>query len=164
MSRIYELQDAKNKLQNSVDYYAVRIAAWQSVKRLTKKDGGNFAILSKNFDGARFVSCYGSPYLRVSFKDERGAYNYDDICLNENVYLHFPAADDPDKVAARIDYTISKYQENREKALKGLETIDGQIKSITPLLDSLKTAIKAAEAVGNNYILRDYIKTYLGII
>lgn len=48
------LEAVKENLKKRIDNYTARIEMWEGVKRVYKKDGTPFKVLSKNFTGARF--------------------------------------------------------------------------------------------------------------
>lgn len=163
--RIYTKQDATEKMKNSVNYYAVRIAAWKNVQRVTKKDGGNFAVLSKNFVNAQFLTEYHINKIQVHFMDENGRYCSDYISLDGNAYTKEPAATTPELVQDRINKIINNYIEWMEKDQKGLDQIENQIDQITPELEKIKNIIdKAKEETNTHYTLQNYIKNYLHIL
>ena len=51
----YKLNDIIEKLNKSKNDYILKIELWKKVERVTKKDGTEFAVLSKNFKNARIV-------------------------------------------------------------------------------------------------------------
>lgn len=53
-------EEITQKLERILNDYKAELKGWQNVKRLTKKDGTDFAIKSKNFGGASYMS---STYL-----------------------------------------------------------------------------------------------------
>lgn len=59
MERINSIQEAKKKMETSVNYYKCRIEAWEAVQRQCKKNGEPFAVLSKNFSNCDFSDEYG---------------------------------------------------------------------------------------------------------
>jgi len=64
------LEQIKKELQNSIEECNAKIAAWENVKRVTKKDGSDFSTLSKNFENAKIVtadySIRNEKQIRVS--------------------------------------------------------------------------------------------------
>lgn len=49
MARVYSKNDIRKKIENSIDEIRGRMEAWENVKRVYKKDGKPFKVLSKNF-------------------------------------------------------------------------------------------------------------------
>lgn len=162
MERIYTIEDAKAKMQKSVEYYACRIEAWQKVERLYKKDGSNFSVLSKNFSNCSFTEEYGTKKLIVNFRDETGAYSRDDIYLSKNSYQE--AKDTPEAIEESIKGVIANYEAWKEKDEKGLADIERQLEAINPALESLKQAIAEAKETNTHYTMQAYIKEYLRIL
>lgn len=164
MERIYNKEDAKKRMQRSVNFYQIRIEAWENVERVTKKDGSDFAILSKNFKNCEFLTEYGSNKIRVHFHTNENGYEHDDIYLDGDGYGR-QAATTPEAVQDRITKILENYKTWLAKDQKGLETIEQQIDDITPELETLKTFLKAAENETNtHYTLKSYIKNFLGIL
>lgn len=164
METIRTIPEAKAKMEKSCKYYAVRLAAWENVKRLYKKNGEPFATLSKNFSGAKFIEKYGNRYIEVHFKDESGAYNYDNITLMRNAYKGLEEATTPDEVESRINAQIETYRNWLEIDKNGAKEIENQINNITPELEKIKEALKAAEETNTHYTIQAYVKSYLKIV
>lgn len=66
-------EDIINKINSNIIDTKSRIETWRKVKRLTKKDGSDFAIKSKNIDGAKFgfysyVEDSTHPYLTIYYR------------------------------------------------------------------------------------------------
>ena len=160
MEKIYTIEDAKKKTQKSVNYYACRIEAWEKVTRNFKKDGGTFAILSKNFSNCDFRTEYGSPRIFVYFTNENGYRDSDYITL----YANGEETTTPEGVQAQMNGLVEKYRKWLEVDTIGLESIEDQIKAIMPQLDTLKEAITEAKTTNTHYTMQSFIKNYLGIL
>lgn len=165
MERIRTIEEAKKKMLRSVEYYKIRLEAWEKVTRNYKKDGAPFSVLSKNFNNCSFVNEYGTNKIKVNFWSESAGYESDTIYLDGNVYNGLEAATTPDAVQARINKAMENYKTWLEIDSRGAAEIENQIKEIQPLLDTLKEAIKRAEKETNtHYTIQGYIKSYLGIL
>lgn len=164
MEKIYTKQDAREKMEKSVKYYKVRIEAWENVKRIYKKNGEPFAILSKNFENARFTTWINSPVIEVTFTDETGRNTTEHITLTANVYKNEPEATTPEQVQNRINELIANYKKWLEIDTAGASQIEKQIDDIMPELDKLAEAIKQAKETNTHYTLQNYIKNYLHIL
>lgn len=162
MERIYTIEDAKAKMQKSVEYYACRIEAWKKVERLYKKDGKPFTVLSKNFSNLTFTSRFTSNYITVNFKDENGFYQTDEVLISATYKTE--AADTPEAIEKRINAVIENYEAWKEKDEKGLADIERQLEAIKPALEELKKAIEAAKETNTHYTMQAYIKEYLRIL
>lgn len=67
-------EEITQKLERILNDYKAKLKGWQNVKRLTKKDGSDFAVKSKNIDGAKFgqythIESELHPYLTITYKD-----------------------------------------------------------------------------------------------
>lgn len=170
MDRIYTVMQAVEEMRKSVEYYNIRIEAWKKVKRLYKKDGNAFQVLTKNFENCRFNWQYGSFYISVTFWGKSHGWETDEInlsCAAENPYTHKNGEKEeitPDFVEKCINGLIAKYTANMEKDAAGAEMIERQIAEITPELDKIRGAIEAAKEVNSHYVLQAYIKEYLRIL
>lgn len=80
------INEIENKYRDNVKTYQNAIKAWQNVKRVTKKDGGNFANFGKNFVNAEIKQDYYwcRPSLKVDYCQESGRWTYDTIEIEEN--------------------------------------------------------------------------------
>lgn len=163
MERIYTVQEAVQKMQKSVDFYRVRLEAWEKVKRVYKKGGGDFANLARNFEGAKFEPWLGDQVIKVYFRDECGRYESDYINLKGNAYKNEPDADTADAVADKIAEQIANYKRWLEIDAKGAEQIAGQIEEMAEALETLKNIIEKGRKTNTHYTLRDYIKGNLDI-
>lgn len=157
MERITNIMDAKKKMQASVEYYQTRIEAWEKVKRVYKKDGGNFASLARNFENAKIIDEY--PFgkrIFVYFQSKKSGYENDYITIK---------GETPEGVQEQITALINNYKKWLEIDTRGLAEIETQINNIMPALDEIKKQIeKAKEETNTHYTLRSFIKSYLEII
>ena len=156
---------AIEKVKARIEYYKTRVQAWENVTRVYKKDGGKFAVLSKNFENVKFITEYGSNKIRVHFHTDRNGYEYDDIWLTANVYKGEEEATTPEQIEERIKNTIEQYNHWLTRSYKALETIENTLENITPLLDQINDTLKAAEnETDAQYIIQEYITDYCHII
>jgi hypothetical protein len=154
-------EDARARMQDGIDYYNERITAWGQVHRLRKKDGGDFAVLSKNFDNCRFYHEYGCNKLSVTFKSKKHGYETDYIYLDSGYYGD--RADTPDKIEEVIATTIARYTEWRDVDARGLAKIDEVLTGIDEKLAELRRTIEDGRKDGIHYAVQYYIKNKLGI-
>lgn len=109
-----DISEIKNRYYDSAKTYQNGIIAWQNVKRVTKKDGTNFANFSKNFVNAEIKQDYNwcRPSLKVSFCQGNGTWTYDTIEIEEN--------DTVDNVFEKINNRVKLFNgyivENERKA------------------------------------------------
>jgi prefoldin subunit 5 len=163
MERIRNVEDARERLTKRLDYYTSRLEAWEKVARVCKKDGKDFAILSKNFENCTFKTEYNSNYVVVYLHTNSEGYTRDEINISGNAY-GVEACDTADKIEKRIAERIALYKGYINSTKKGLETIGEQMEAIAPELETLKNAIAKAQETDCNYILGSYIKEYLSIL
>ena len=109
-----DISEIKNRYHDSAKTYQNGIIAWQNVRRVTKKDGTNFANFSKNFVNAEIKQDYNwcRPSLKVSFCQGNGTWTYDTIEIEEN--------DTVDNVFEKINNRVKLFNgyivENERKA------------------------------------------------
>ena len=79
------INQIEKKYRSGIDTYKNAIKAWTNVKRVSKKDGSDFANFGKNFTNATFKQEYpwAKPELKVDYKCGYG-YAYDSIEVEEN--------------------------------------------------------------------------------
>lgn len=158
MERIRTIEEAVAKMEKSVRYYQCRVDAWAAVKRVYKKDGGAFAVLSKNFTGCKFS---GDTKVVVYFRDENDRFCDDYI----NIFLWAEGrVMTPDEVQAEIEKTVANYTKWRDIDTNGAENIADDLRSMIPALDGLKALINDMKADNTHYTARAFIKEYLDIL
>ena len=102
--------DVVSRCRESVNYYADRIAAWENVKRITKKDGSDFQAFNRNFSGGAVEYYYYKNAFCVHFLDSARRYQTDDLDIADTVDGQFSA------IAERI----AKYKAWKAEAEKQL--------------------------------------------
>ena len=162
MEKIYNVEDAKKRIEKRIAYYAERIEAWKKVERIRKKDGSDFANLAKNFTNCKIENSYSWQELTVYFKSNVEGYTKDYINISGNQYQE--AADTADKIESRIKDIIKKYEGYKTTAEKALTEIESDLVKLTPELETLKKALKEAAEKDTQYIMQSYIKNYLHIL
>lgn len=116
MDRIYNIEDAKKKITEDIKYYDYLIKAWEKVKRVRTKSGGDFKNLSKNFEGAEVIWQFSCKYLIMPYTDERGSHTTDKIYLSKNVYTHTEELTTADELENAIKEHITKYKTLKEES------------------------------------------------
>lgn len=98
----YYSEEAKKVLRRRATDAELFIKAWGAVKRVHKKDGGNFSVLSKNFSGANIIGSGDSIEARVSICDN-ARYNSDELKLTPSISeLYEPDKFEEYKKAGRL--------------------------------------------------------------
>ena len=153
---VYTKEDIKAKIKRAIDYYETRIEAWQNVKRVHKKDGSDFKVLSKNFVNCIFTSDYGwDRKLKVSVH-ENGHCGFDYIDLgdvgDENKIVS------PDKIEEKIDTLLKIYQgrlKQEKKEYQMDDVIDRFCDTAKNALNELKS--KSGDRSTLYYACREYM-------
>ena len=158
---IYNVEDIKNRINEGIDFYTARINAWESVERAHKKNGGDFADLSRNFTGAKFVREYSETYLYVYFRTKSEGYTYDFITLGDSPYSKRPALDTADAIEKAITELITKYKERLACDIRQAEIAE---EVATPFINAVNSALatvkeKAGDDTTLYYACRDYMKS-----
>ena len=149
-------QHIEQEYRDSVDTYKNAIRAWQNVQRVTRKDGSDFSIMSRNFRNATVGKEYDwskDLTLRVDYPYNHG-YTHDTITIGEN--------DTVNDVFRQIENRIDVYH-------KSLERIYKKQYNIKTVLDEVDTNMKqlfqfCEEKGFSPYEISDYIhNNYLEI-
>lgn len=77
----------EEEYRNTIQDYRNAIIAWKNVKRLSKKDGSDFANIGKNFTNANIIKKYSwgdELYIQVYYYYASGGYAHDDIEIKDN--------------------------------------------------------------------------------
>lgn len=168
----------KADLIKTITEYEARITLWKNVKRLTKKDGSDFKIFSKNFGNATVYSNYmGRNALKVNgwikdlgyIEDEIWMWEYvDSTELNpeEHTIIQEAVWSRPyfyltvDEMFAEINRIIEIYERKISSCRNEFSTVDEIFTEFAEAIDA--ALIKLKEKAGDRTILyyecRDYMK------
>ena len=160
MDNIYSVNDIKECIENSIYYYEDRIKAWENVKRLHKKDGTVFKILSRNFAGCSFTCEYGwDKEVTVYFTNHKGSHDSDYIDLGYSQYTGEQKLDTPDKVEQAIQDLITGYKENMEAEQHDLELCNTVIKDFAETVQrALDKVSEIVQSTTTYYACREFMK------
>lgn len=133
MENIRNTADVIARIDESIDFYASRIKALESIKRLSKKDGSDFAVISKNFDGDKAAGVYVKVYahydeyrLEFSYRNAKGRYSEDwiDFASVDNAFekIEKLIAADHERMAAR-EYEKAKAETIANTVIRKLDEI-----------------------------------------
>lgn len=133
MENIRSTADVIARIDESIDFYASRIKALESIKRLSKKDGSDFAVISKNFDGdaaagvyVRVHPQYNEYRLDYSYRNAKGRYCEDwiDFSSVDNAFekIEKLIANDHARMAAR-EYERAKAETIANTVIRKLDEI-----------------------------------------
>lgn len=176
-------EEMRKQLERYIAETECKLELWRGVQRVTKKDGSNFKVLSKNFSGAEIVSkgymLHYSPVIKVSkfYKDPLWAVVEDELDIYELVkYSDLePAADRIIRESflepyffLTIDEIFEKIAAHILKLEKYLDGYRADLAAFDSVFDSFSAAIRAALAdvkkadSGDNtlyYMMREYMHT-----
>lgn len=173
MSNYRNLEDIKNELTKRLNDSRKNLALWQGVKRLTKKDGGNFAILNKNIEGAKVEQQYSSLYLKAATyylpEAERKTIPYH-TWVNDEIYIGYMDTElTPEtvfeKIAGRIE-ALKKHIAEYENELAAVEDIFKKYdEKLAAFYQELKADCEQFRDDTNSkstieYMMEDYAKSY----
>ena len=172
-------QEVKKDLEKSLREHEAKAEWWKKVERVTKKDGSNFKIFSKNFSNCRIYANYmqrnviavggwvdGSGYV----DDEMDLWEYvDNTELNPDehtiikeavwsrAYFYLTVDEVFQKIATQIEMHERYAKEYREQIEKADEVFNEFAEAINIALDKLKE--KAGDNTSLYYRCREYMKT-----
>lgn len=64
--RIYNKEDIQKRLSSYLEDNSLQLELWEKVQLLKKKDGSNFAIMSKSFNNATFTGGNGMTHPKIT--------------------------------------------------------------------------------------------------
>lgn len=153
MAQVYNFEGIKKELENRREEASARLEAWRQVKRLTKKDGSDFAIFSKNFEGLSHTPSANDIYPCISITT-RADFRYisDDI----NIYLYVDEMSEEEKqpragIFHRFNsYTRDVYHMTIDEVFS--EAISKRIAYLTDYIDCLNMQLEAIEQAYIDYL------------
>lgn len=150
------IDNAKFTVEKYIAEYKGMIKLWQGVKRERKKDGGDFALLTKSFPAARIVrEVYGTTKVKVSgYTAGFGTWIED----TAHIYGDDVNADAIEKAIAERIELLRGYVEKYEK---GLSAIDAECDALSAHVDAINAILTAARETETHFILRDIVKNNL---
>ena len=180
------LEQIKKDLQNSIEECKAKIAAWENVKRVTKKDGTNFSTLSKNFENAKIevvnYSVRSEKQIKVYGRTESGNFfeDYFSIipCVNNvkfevaperqikesflTPYFHMTVDEIEETIKSRIA-TYKEYIENYEEQLRIADhfyiLIENELDKINEILNAVSDK-KSSKNLSLRYALERKVKEH----
>lgn len=111
MEKTTSINDVLRAEKNSIYFYSARVAAWENVKRVCRKNGEDFKILSKNFENCSFTKkLYGSGFeLTVFFEVEHIADDGSIRRTYDHDYISISGDETPDDIVTMIEGEVNKY-------------------------------------------------------
>ena len=180
------LEQIKEELKKSIEEYEAKIAAWENVKRVTKKDGSNFSTLSKNFENAKIevvsYSIRNEKQIRVCGRTKSGNFfeDYFSIvpCVNNvkfevaperqikesflTPYFYMTVEEIEETIKTRIA-TYKEYIENYEEQLKIADQfyvlIQNELDKISEILNAVSDK-RSTKNLSLRYALEHKVKEH----
>lgn len=182
-----DLKSIVKELENRIDEHEALLEAWQNVKRLHKKDGSDFSVLSKNFENAKVeyesYSIYPAKIVKVWNRGKFGKY-YDEEINCTQLVRYSKREIDPSRViketlledrynltvdeifediATKIEYHKNRIEELQNQivmAEKYYNLVQNKMQEVKAILDE----VCADKVDGNNldlrYALESVVKNY----
>ena len=155
---IYTIEDAKNQIAADTIELKEKLAAWETVKRVTKKDGGDFAHMERNFQTS-------GKETRISFEYSAFLSKVIVYYHGKTGYTHATVYIDRGDNAGEIDYKIDREKRKLADMIaeheRGYKAAEKRLKKAEKHLDALRDILLEAKKDGSNYTLRDYMENYL---
>ena len=184
------MKDLKNivkELENRIDEHEALLEAWQNVKRLHKKDGSDFSVLSKNFENAKIedepYSLYPVKIVKVWNCGKSGKYYNEEIKCTQ-IVRYSKREIEPSRIIKetlledRYDLTIDEIFEDIATRIEHhknrIEELQNQIVMAEKYYNLVVEKMQEVKAIlnevcadkvnGNNldlrYALEDVVKNY----
>lgn len=149
-----DLQSIKKELETRVQYLRFDIENLSNIERQTKKDGGDFARLERNFP--KNVSLYSywddGTINRITIK---GFFNHNyhstDVYLNEGT----KSIDD---MYQSIDEALINAKNLLEEHLKDLESLELRFEKLNKLIEQFNQDFDLLTTEHDEYILNEYAR------
>lgn len=133
----------KNKIEKRIKEYKKDIETLKNIKRVYKKDGGNFADTLRNFEGARiyFDFCILSPCVS-SIK-----INYDQIYIyrddEDKKARAVPTVEEVERLLKEKEFQYMEYLKREENELKNLDKNFLRFKKICQELKIFRNSVSS---------------------
>lgn len=182
-----DLNAIKKEFENYIEQHEAQLEAWQNVKRVTKKDGGDFSTLSKNFENAKIGSSGYSlreeKEIRVNAITKSGKYVDDYFTLSPLVkdskheiaeervikvsglcaYYHMNVDEIEKAIEERTEMHkkyIASYKEQLELLEDYYTRITGQLEEIHKTLNEITPKGANVKNISLRYAMEELIKNY----
>lgn len=139
-----QYREVRSTLEGYLEDAQTKLELWRNVKRLTKKNGEDFARFGANFEGAKVYTESWSDYeeINVSGRTASGKWVEDKISLE-------PVADantDPERVTKLHDYSYERYHLTVEETF---EKINKRIRYYEVVADNYRLELEYSEELYN---------------
>ena len=177
----------KKEFENYIEQHEAQRDAWKKVKRVTKKDGADFATLAKNFENAKIENCeyalraekqinvytvtrsgrYINDYFSISplVKDANFDVSEERVIKESmlSAYFHMNADEIEKAIEKRIEMhenSIKAYQEQINNLDKYYNRIIEQLEEIHETLNEITPKGANATNLSLRYAMEEVIKNY----
>ena len=129
---------------------------WKEVKRVTKKGGGDYANLSKNFEGVKITrSDINNSWIEIRVNTYLDGLGY---MFDEEVIYHYPGKEQGAVVTAdMVEEKIERIINDREKQVEEIEEDIQMFDSINEELRQAYTLAVSAREKAKSYKLTELI-------
>lgn len=171
----------KEEMRKEIHMNENKIATWKAVKRQRKKDGGDFANLSKNFEHAWIsTNINGQPVIMVrcsynmfegksygGYTDELNIFEYDDKKTSGRKLIQTSSWSRPyyiytvDEIFKKIARHIKHLEEQNEEYKKQIEVADAVFHRFSSKVHEAFDELNKMTGDRSSlyYACREYVKT-----
>lgn len=149
-----DLQSVKKELETRVRDLRYDIKNLSNIERQTKKDGGDFARLERNFPKNVHLHSYfnNSSIDRITINGSfNHMYHSTDVYLNEGI----KSVDD---IYKSIDEALISTKNLLEKYLKDLESLELRFEKLNKLIEQFNQDFNLLTTEQDKYILCEYAR------
>ena len=182
-----DLESIIKELEKRIDEHRALLEAWQRVKRLYKKDGSSFSVLSKNFENAKIedepYSLYPVKIVKVWNCGKSGKYYNEDIrCtqivryskreIEQSRIIKETLLEDRynltvdeifEDIAARVEHHKKRIEELQNQivmAEKYYNLVQNKMQEVKTILDEVCNNKVQGKNLDLRYALEDVVKNY----
>lgn len=150
----YDLQSVKKELETRVQGLRFDIKNLSDIERQTKKDGGNFARLERNFPKNVHLYSYWDDGVinRITIN---GLFNY--VYHSTEVYLN-EGTKSIDDIYQSIDEALISAKNLLEEYLKDLESLELRFEKLNKLIEQFNQDLDLLTTEHDKYILNEYAR------
>lgn len=182
-----DLESIVKELESRIDEHEAMLEAWQNVKRLYKKDGSDFSVLSKNFENAKVVdepySIYPAKIVKVWNRGKSGKYYNEEVNCTQIVRYSKRKVESSriikeslledrynltideifEDIAAQIEYHKNRIEELHNQiamAEKYYNLVCGKMQEVKAILNEVCNNKVQGKNLDLRYALENVVKNY----
>lgn len=156
---IYTIDDAKKVINDNLIIAKEMLANWESVKRVEKKTGGDFANIERNFTTESAHTAIRFEYSVVLCKVI--LYYHSSVLGHTHDTIYILREDSANEIAYKIEKHIENLREEIDAKSRGYHATEKRLKAATKHMDKVKAILEEAKKDDTYHALRDYIMNYL---